>query len=112
MNIIAFFRNSPSVLKDKVKHGGYTNRDKLKKLHGVFLDIKNIATYAPCCNAFLMDKEMASLVSDRRVGLEKRYGVKVFSLNNWDQFIEWLDVLESRDVGGVSCEFSSSISMI
>lgn len=85
-----------ATLKDMVKEGAYANRNKvLEKLHGFFLDVEHIATYAPYCDAFIMDKAMASLVSDGRVGLERRYGVKVFSLNNWDQFIEWLDVLES-----------------
>lgn len=85
-----------ATLKDMVKRGAYTNRDKAKKsLGGFFQDVKHIATYAPYCDAFVMDREMASLVTDPRIELERKYNVKIFSLNNWDQFLAWLDALES-----------------
>jgi hypothetical protein len=38
---------------------------------------------------------MASLVISPQVGLETRYGVKVFSLNNWESFLGWLGELEA-----------------
>lgn len=37
----------------------------------------------------------AALVTDHRLALEARFGVKVFSLNNWDEFLAWLDALEA-----------------
>ena len=42
-----------------------------------------------------MDQAMAALVADPRIALEGRFGVKVFSLNNWDEFLAWLDGLEA-----------------
>lgn len=57
--------------------------------------MKHIATYAPYCQAFVMDQPMAALMAQPTVALERRYGVRVFSLNNWDDFMRWLDGLEA-----------------
>lgn len=85
-----------ATLKDMVKRGAYVNRKSaLHRLRGLFQDVNHIATYAPYCDGFVMDKPMASLVTDPHVDLENKYGVKVFSLNNWDQFLNWLDALEA-----------------
>jgi hypothetical protein len=84
-----------ATLKDMVKRGAYTNREAaLQRLAGFFQDMKHVSIYAPYCDAFVMDQAMAALVADRRIALEDRYGVKVFSLNNWDGFLAWLDGLE------------------
>jgi hypothetical protein len=83
--------------KDMVKRGAYVDRNgALKRLSGFFQDVKHVSTYAPYCDAFVMDKAMASLVADPHVDLEKRYGVKVFCLNNWDQFLNWMETLETE----------------
>ena len=81
------FRNLPSItieaktfaiLKSMVKGGAYTNREKsLKKLREFFYDVKHISTYAPYCDAFIMDKPMASIMNNPILGLEKNYNVKV-----------------------------------
>lgn len=87
-----------ATLKAMVKRGAYANRDDaLRRLNGVFEDIKHIALYAPYCDAFFMDQPMAELVRQPTVSLEERYAVKVFSLNNQDSFLAWLDELE-RDM--------------
>jgi hypothetical protein len=79
-----------------VKRGAYADREKaLKRLSGFFQDVMHVSTYAPYCNAFIMDQAMASLFADPRISLETRYGVKVFSLNNWSDFLAWLDELEN-----------------
>jgi hypothetical protein len=85
-----------AVLKDIVKRGAYIDqKDAIQRLSGFFQDVKHISTYAPYCDAFVMDKVMAALVADPRIALENRYGVKVFSLNNWDDFLVWMDALEN-----------------
>jgi hypothetical protein len=84
-----------ATLRDMVKRGAYVNPDRaLKRLRGFFQDVTHVSTYAPYCDGFVMDQPMASLTSDPHVGLENRYEVKVFSLNNWDQLFAWLDTLE------------------
>lgn len=86
-----------ATLKDMVKRGAYANRDAARKrLSGVLEDIKHISLYAPYCDAFVMDTPMADLVRQPSVGLAQRYGVQVFSLNNWDELIAWLDELEAN----------------
>lgn len=85
-----------ATLKDMVKRGAYINRDNaLQRLGGFFQDVNHVSTYAPYCHGFVMDQAMASLMADPHVNLENRYGVRVFSLNNWDQLFAWLDTLEA-----------------
>lgn len=85
-----------ATLKSMVKRGAYANREEARKrLSGVFEDFKHIALYAPYCDSFVMDTPMADLVRQPTVGLEQRYGVKVFSLNNWDDLLAWLDGLQA-----------------
>ena len=81
--------------KAMVKEGAYTNTRKAKKrLSGFFYDVKHIATYAPYCDAFIVDKPMAQLLARPGVAISERYGVKIFSLDNWDEMLVWFDLLE------------------
>lgn len=82
--------------KSMVKRGAYANRETaITRLSGYFYDVKHIATYAPYCDAFFMDQAMADLVQQPTIRLEQRYGTRVFSLNNLDDFLAWLDDLEA-----------------
>jgi hypothetical protein len=84
-----------ATLKDMVKRGAYANRDDARiRLSGIFEDIKHIATYAPYCDAFVMDAPMAEMVRHPNIRLEQRFGVKVFSRSNWNDFLNWLHSLE------------------
>jgi len=86
-----------AMLKDMVKRGAYANRESaLGRLSGFFYDVRHIAMYAPYCDAFVMDQPMAALVADPKVGLGQRYGVRVFSLNNWDDLFAWLDTIKAE----------------
>jgi len=90
-----------ATLKGMVKRGAYGNRTEARKrLSGIFEDIAHISLYGPYCDAIVMDTPMAELVRQPTVGLESRYGVKVFSLSNWEEFLAWLDQLEA----GMSAE--------
>jgi len=96
-----------ATLKGMVKRGAYANRDEAhKRLSGIFEDFKHISLYAPYCDAFVMDKPMAELVRQPTVGLEQRYGVMVFSLNNWEDLLAWLDGLEA----GMSDEHKAGVA--
>ncbi len=86
-----------ATLKHMVMNGAYENREKaLRKLAGFYQDVEHIATYAPYCDAIVIDQAMADLVSKPTVALEADYGVKVFSLNNWNALLAWLDGLEAE----------------
>jgi hypothetical protein len=79
-------------LNEEVQSGAYTNREKaIKKLRGLYGDIKHVATYAPYCDAIFMEKKMTAYLSDPRINLENRYGVKLFSSDTLDEFIAWID---------------------
>lgn len=99
------FRNTPyhdiqarmyATLKAMVKGGSYMNPDKsIGRLSGFYFDVKHISTYAPYCDAFLMDNPMAEIVGRDTVALTDRYGVQVFCRNNWGDFIAWLEGLKA-----------------
>ena len=85
-----------ATLRNMVKLGAYKNRESaLQRFSSFFQDVSHISTYAPYCDGFVMDKQMASLMSNPHIALEDRYKVKIFSMNNWDQLFAWLDSLES-----------------
>lgn len=86
-----------ATLKAMVKRGSFANREVARRdFSGVFEDIKHIALYAPYCDAFFMDKQMAEIVRQPTVDLTHRFGVEVFSLTNLGDFVAWLDGLEQN----------------
>lgn len=90
-----------ATLKAMVRRGAYANRGEARKrLNGFYQDVRHISLYAPYCDGFFMDQPMADLVRQPTVGLQDRYGVQVFSLNNLPAFFDWLDELEQ----GMSAE--------
>lgn len=96
-----------ATMREMVKRGTFSNRDEARKrLNGVFEDIKHISLYAPYCDAIVIDKFMADLVRRPTVNLQKRYGVKVFSLSSWDALLDWLDSLEA----GMSEEHKAGVA--
>jgi hypothetical protein len=98
-----------AVLKDMVKQGAYTNAEKAKQtLSGFFYDVDHIATYAPYCDAILIDRQMARFVSDDRVALEQTHGTRLFSRENWDEFTNWLNDLSAT----ISEEHQSALDAI
>ncbi|NKM56368.1 hypothetical protein GFL21_17900 [Rhizobium anhuiense] len=85
-----------ATLKKLVKEGAYQNAEVARgKLSGFYSDVDHIATYAPYCDAFLMDRAMAEMVNRPTVALSEKYGVKVFSRGNWNEMHAWFDELEA-----------------
>lgn len=83
-----------AALKHQVKHGAYANREAaLQRLSGVFFDIKHISLFGPYCDAITVDGPMADIVRQATVGLEARYGTKVFSVGTFDALATWCDDL-------------------
>ncbi len=86
-----------ATLKMLVVQGAYQNRDDALKRHsGFYYDVDHISTYAPYCDAILIDGPMHEIVGRQQVDLEKRYGVKVFSRSNWDEMLAWFDEIEAE----------------
>ncbi|HSP67671.1 MAG TPA: hypothetical protein VLN48_08080 [Bryobacteraceae bacterium] len=73
-----------------------TSRKTRDKLSGFFSDIEHAATYAPYCDGYFTDKAMARLMNDQRVRVEQDFGCKVFSVENMDAFLGWLEDVKSR----------------
>jgi len=85
-----------AILKALVKAGAYQNKERsLRKLSGFYSDVDHIAHYAPYCDAIAMDNPMAELVKHPGLALETNFQVKVFSLNNLEELVGWLDDLEA-----------------
>ncbi len=81
-----------ATIKSMVKGGKFTNKDlALKKFKCYFYDVAHVSTYAPYCDALVMDQVMVDLVCQSTVDLERQYSTKVFGLKNWDEFLDWLD---------------------
>lgn len=103
-----------AVLRSNVRNGAYTGADAPKKLQGLFLDIEHAATYAPYCDAIFLDNAMAAMMSDHRIGLETRFGTKVFCDAKWDEFIAWLDFIDSElspeHAAGLAAAYPDSIA--
>jgi hypothetical protein len=85
-----------ATLRAMVRGGSYVDPEKsVERLSGVFFDIKHISTYAPYCDAFLIDNPMAEIVGRKTVALTDRYGVRIFCRNNWGDFVDWLKGLKA-----------------
>jgi hypothetical protein len=91
-----------------------------EKLSGFFYDIQHAATYAPYCDGYFTDNAMAKLLKgfashhfrfvsanftdnamakllkEQRVRVEQDFGCKVFSVDSKDDFLAWMETLESR----------------
>lgn len=97
-----------AALKESVRLGAYPNRDRApQRLSGIFQDVAHIATYAPYVDAIVVDRAMHDLVRKPAVALERDFGVRVFSLTNWQELLAWLDALE----GAVSAEQRSALTL-
>ncbi|MDB2414229.1 hypothetical protein N9W34_00480 [Rickettsiales bacterium] len=59
-------------------------------------DIKMISTYMPYCDAMFIDKECASLLSEKPLCDDLQPKAKIFSLREKDDFISYLDSLISQ----------------
>lgn len=85
-----------ATLKAMVRRGEFANRTKALETHGgVFFDVQHIATYAPYSDAIFIDNQMANLVKQPTVGITDRFGTQVFSRSTMDEFLSWLDNVES-----------------
>tara|TARA_R110002072_G_scaffold302242_1_gene484424 strand:- start:1751 stop:2785 length:1035 start_codon:yes stop_codon:yes gene_type:complete len=86
-----------AVFIEQVKGGAFANKEKARpRLAGFMNDLRHISTYGPYVDAFVMDQYMANLVRDGRVSLRAEFGTKIYSLNNLDDLLSWLDGLENQ----------------
>jgi len=73
-----------AMLRQHVRAGQHANRQKaIRSLSGIFFDIVFISTYAPYCDAMVIDNTMHDWVSDPKMNLTRRFGTKFFCRHNW-----------------------------
>ena len=56
-------------------------------------DVRFISTYAPYCDAMVVDTVMHHLATDPLIDLPGRFGTKFFSRSNWQDFLIYLDTV-------------------
>lgn len=84
-----------SLRKAKTPPDPMSNKTRAK-LSGFFYDVQHATTYAPYCDGYFTDNAMAKLMRSQRVRLEQDFGCKVFSTDSTDDFLAWLETLESQ----------------
>lgn len=63
---------------------------------GFMNDVQAIAAYAPFVDAMFLDKECATLLTQGRPRRELDYRARIYSLNNKDEFLDYLRQLEAN----------------
>ena len=67
-----------------------------KRLSGVLYDIDAIRSFAPYCDAVFVDREMGRWMNDSDAKVGELYGVRIFSVDTWNDFDSYLDDLEKE----------------
>ncbi|XHR28141.1 MAG: hypothetical protein ACFUZC_19710 [Chthoniobacteraceae bacterium] len=60
-----------------------------------FNDVDMLAAYLPCCDGMFVDKEMHGLLDEQPLKKALNYGTKIFSLRSKEEFLDFLDQIES-----------------
>ncbi len=80
-----------ALLRHRLRQGEYKNKEKNRdRFGGLFYDIRFISTYAPYCDAMVVDNLMFGWATDPLIDHPKRFGVRLFSRRNWDEFLTYL----------------------
>ncbi len=67
------------------------NGGKRPPSRGMSNDIKTISTILPYCDAMFVDKECWTYLNEEPLRSELKFGTKLFSLNNKQEFLDYLD---------------------
>lgn len=84
-----------ALLRHMLRQGAFSSRDKAeKRFKGFFYDVRFISSYAPYCDAMVVDALMHRWATDPFIDLPARFGTRFFSRRNWYQFLAYLDDIE------------------
>lgn len=98
-----------ALLRQRLRQSEYKNKEKnLNRFGGLFYDVRFISTYAPYCDAMVVDNLMFQWATDPLIDLPKRLGVRLFSRRNWNEFLTYLDDLAA----GQRPEVAEALKMI
>ncbi len=85
-----------ALLRQRLRMGEYMNKEKNRnRFGGLFYDVRFISTYAPYCDAMVVDNLMFQWATDPLIDLPNRFGLRLFSRRNWNEFLTYLDELEA-----------------
>ena len=86
-----------ALLRYRLRQGEYKNMHKNRdRFGGMFYDLRFISTYAPYCDAMVLDNMMFQYATDPLIDLPGRFGVQLFSRRNWDEFLTYLAELAAN----------------
>lgn len=84
-----------ALLRHMLRQGAFLSREKSeKRFKGFFYDVRFISTYAPYCDAMVVDSLMHRWATDPLIDLPARFGTRFFSRNNWHEFLNYLGEIE------------------
>jgi hypothetical protein len=84
-----------AILRLLVREGAFASEEKaMKHCKGYLYDVRFISTYAPYCDAMVVDKLMHRLATHPLIDLPKRFGTRFFSRRNWPEFLAYLTDIE------------------
>lgn len=63
---------------------------------GTVNDIETISSILPYCDAMFIDKEFYTLLQEKPLVDEIRYGTAIFSLKNKEEFLDFLDKIRNN----------------
>lgn len=82
-------------LRHMLRQGAFSSREKAeKRFKGFFYDMRFISTYAPYCDVMVVDTLMHRWATDPLINLPSRFGTRLFSRSNWNEFLAYLDEIE------------------
>jgi hypothetical protein len=84
-----------ALLRHMLRQGAFSSREKAeKRFKGFFYDVRFVSTYAPHCNAMVVDAFMHRWPTDPLIDLPARFGTRFFSRTNWQELPAYLDDIE------------------
>lgn len=96
-----------SILIASLAKKAYQGQKKIPD-QGTKYDIELISCYLPYCNAMFLDKKMHSLLQENPVPKYIDYDTQLFSLNNKEEMINYLDMILSE----ISDEFQKYLKSV
>lgn len=98
-----------ALLRLMLRQGAFSSREKsAKRFKGFFYDVRFISTYAPYCDAMVVDALMHRWATDPLIDLSARFGTRFFSRRNWNEFLAYLDIIER----GLDSELEHALELV
>ena len=82
--------------------GQFANKEEaVGRLGGFAYDVNAVSIFGPYCDGIFVDREIDRWLSDRRLSIGPRYGIRAFSAEDFGKFDEFLDQVEEGETEAV-----------